>query len=160
PVALSRRVVRDGDGRRQGRAAEDIALDTGRRRRRARRSRRRPPDRRLRRRRGAPDGIAAGRGQTGNGGGTPPRLEDRKRNETLMSMMSSRTATAKDRQAIRLVEEHAFGQKMEAGLVDALVASGDTVLELVAEEEGQVVGHILFSRLYVEHGGKRFPAVA
>ena len=77
-----------------------------------------------------------------------------------MSMMSIRTATARDREAIRLVEEHAFGQKMEAGLVDALVDSGDTVLELVAEEEGQVVGHILFSRLYVEHGGKRFAAVA
>ena len=76
-----------------------------------------------------------------------------------MSMMSIRTATARDREAIRLVEEHAFGQKMEAGLVDALVDSGDTVLELVAEEEGQVVGHILFSRLYVEHGGK-FAAVA
>ena len=50
-----------------------------------------------------------------------------------MSMMSIRTATAKDRAAIRLVEEHAFGQKTEAGLVDALVDSGDTVLELVAE---------------------------
>ena len=77
-----------------------------------------------------------------------------------MSMMSIRAATAKDREAIRLVEEHAFGQKMEAGLVDALVASGDTVLELVAEEDGHVVGHIVFSRLYVEHGGSRFPAVA
>ena len=77
-----------------------------------------------------------------------------------MSMMSIRTATAKDREAIRLVEEHAFGQKMEAGLVDVLVDSGDTVLELVAEEDGQVVGHILFSRLYVEHGSSRFPAVA
>ncbi len=77
-----------------------------------------------------------------------------------MSMMSIRTATARDREAIRLVEEHAFGQKAEAGLVDALVGNGDTVVELVAEEEGQVVGHILFSRLYVEHGGRRFAAVA
>ena len=73
-----------------------------------------------------------------------------------MSMMSIRTATPKDREAIRLVEEHAFGQKAEAGLVDALVASGDAVVELVAEEEGQVVGHILFSRLYVEHGNRNF----
>lgn len=77
-----------------------------------------------------------------------------------MSMMSIRAATPKDREAIRLVEEHAFGQQTEAGLVDALVDSGDTVLELVAEEDGQVVGHILFSRLYVDHGGRRFPAVA
>ena len=77
-----------------------------------------------------------------------------------MSMMSIRTATAKDREAIRLVEEHAFGQQAEAGLVDALVASGDAVLELVAEEDGQVVGHVLFSRLYVEKDGLRHPALA
>ena len=44
-----------------------------------------------------------------------------------MSMMSIRAATPRDREAIRLVEEHAFGQKAEAGLVDALVAGGDAV---------------------------------
>lgn len=77
-----------------------------------------------------------------------------------MSMISIRTATSRDREAIRLVEEHAFGQQTEAGLVDALVANGDSVVELVAEEDGQVVGHILFSRLYVENGRKRVPAVA
>ncbi|BCM16384.1 GNAT family N-acetyltransferase [Mesorhizobium sp. J8] len=77
-----------------------------------------------------------------------------------MSMMSIRAATPRDREAIRLVEEHAFGQQAEAGLVDALVTGGDAVVELVAEEDGQVVGHILFSRLYVQNGGKRFAAVA
>lgn len=77
-----------------------------------------------------------------------------------MSMMSIRTATPRDRDAIRFVEEHAFGQKAEAGLVDALINNGDVVLELVAEEEGSVVGHILFSRLYVQSGDKTHPAVA
>lgn len=77
-----------------------------------------------------------------------------------MSMMSIRAATPRDREAIRLVEEHAFGQQTEAGLVDALVAAGDAVVELVAEEDGQVVGHILFSRLYVRNGGRKVPAVA
>lgn len=77
-----------------------------------------------------------------------------------MSMMSIRMATPGDRAAIRLVEEHAFGQAAEAGLVDALVESTDAVLELVAVEEGAVVGHILFSRLYVEKDGERTPAVA
>lgn len=76
-----------------------------------------------------------------------------------MSMMSIRAATPRDREAIRLVEEHAFGQQAEAGLVDALVAEGDSVVELVAEEDGDVVGHILFSRLYIQ-GGKTVPAVA
>lgn len=77
-----------------------------------------------------------------------------------MSMMSIRVATSRDRAAIYLVEEHAFGQPAEAGLVDAIVSAGDAVLELVAEEEGRVVGHILFSRLYVDGGARRFPAVA
>jgi putative acetyltransferase len=77
-----------------------------------------------------------------------------------MSMMSIRAATPRDREAIRLVEEHAFGQESEAGLVDALITDGDAIVELVAEEEGQVVGHILFSRLYVTEGRKKFAAVA
>jgi len=77
-----------------------------------------------------------------------------------MSMMSIRTATPRDREAIRAVEEHAFGQRAEAGLVDALVDSQEVVLELVAEEEGQVVGHILFSRLYVQQDAGLTPAVA
>ena len=77
-----------------------------------------------------------------------------------MSMMSIRAATPRDREAIRQVEEHAFGQKAEAGLVDALVSGGDAVVELVAEEEGQVIGHLLFPRLYVQHAGRDFPAVA
>jgi putative acetyltransferase len=77
-----------------------------------------------------------------------------------MSMMSIRPATPRDRDAIRLVEENAFGQQAEAGLVDALVAADDAIVELVAEEDGQVVGHILFSRLFVQEGGREFPAVA
>jgi putative acetyltransferase len=77
-----------------------------------------------------------------------------------MSMMSIRAATPRDRDAIRSVEEHAVGQKMEAGLVDALVGGGDVIMELVAEDDGQVVGHILFSRLFVARDGKNFPAVA
>ena len=77
-----------------------------------------------------------------------------------MSMMSIRAATPRDREAIRLVEEHAFGQQAEAGLVDALVGDGDTVLELIAVDEGQVVGHILFSRLAVRNGAEMFEAVA
>lgn len=77
-----------------------------------------------------------------------------------MSMMSIRSATPRDRDAIRAVEEHAFGQQAEAGLVDALVADGDSIVELVAVEDGQIVGHILFSRLYVRHAGVDFAAVA
>lgn len=77
-----------------------------------------------------------------------------------MSMMSIRPATPRDRDAIRLVEENAFGQQVEAGLVDALIAADDAIVELVAEEDGQIIGHILFSRLFVQEGGREFPAVA
>ena len=73
-----------------------------------------------------------------------------------MSMISIRSAQPRDREAIGLVEEHAFGQPAESGLVDALVTGGAAVLELVAEEDGQVVGHILFSRLHVVEGRTRF----
>jgi putative acetyltransferase len=75
-------------------------------------------------------------------------------------MMSIRPATPRDRDAIRLVEKNAFGQQAEAGLVDALAAADDAIVELVAEEDGQIVGHILFSRLFVQEGGREFPAVA
>jgi putative acetyltransferase len=75
-------------------------------------------------------------------------------------MLAIRAATPRDREAIRDVEERAFGQDAEAGLVDALVAGGDTVVELVAEDEGQVVGHILFSRIFVANEAEKFPAVA
>jgi putative acetyltransferase len=75
-----------------------------------------------------------------------------------MSMMSIRMATPRAT-AIRLVEEHAFGQNTEAGLVDALVAGNDVVLELVAEEEARSSA-TSSSRLYVQNGAEAFPAVA
>ncbi|WP_432417031.1 GNAT family N-acetyltransferase [Mesorhizobium australicum] len=71
-----------------------------------------------------------------------------------------RPALASDRAGIREVELQAFGQAAEADLVDALVANGDAVLELVATQEGEIVGHILFSRLFVEADEGRVPAVA
>ena len=47
--------------------------------------------------------------------------------------------------AIRAVTEAAFETSAEAVLVDNLRASGSPTLSLVAEENGAVVGHILFS---------------
>ena len=71
-----------------------------------------------------------------------------------------RPAEPADRAGIRDVELQAFGQPAEADLVEALVAAGDVVLELVAMSEGEIVGHVLFSRLFVVQDGTRFPAVA
>lgn len=71
-----------------------------------------------------------------------------------------RPAAPADRAVIRDLVTAAFGQLAEADLVDALVANGDAVLELVATQEGEIVGHILFSRLFVEADEGRVPAVA
>ncbi|WP_421930622.1 GNAT family N-acetyltransferase [Phenylobacterium sp.] len=61
-----------------------------------------------------------------------------------------RHATAADHAAIREVNVAAFGQPDEADLIERLRADGDKVFELVAEEDGAVVGHILYSRLWAD----------
>ncbi len=52
-----------------------------------------------------------------------------------------------DMEAIREVNRLAFGGEDEALLVDALRDGGCSRLSLVAEKDGKVVGHILFSDL-------------
>jgi putative acetyltransferase len=54
-----------------------------------------------------------------------------------------------DLEAIRLVHRLAFGQDVEARLVDALRNGGYVRLSLVAAHDGLIVGHILFSQLQV-----------
>ncbi|WP_019172670.1 GNAT family N-acetyltransferase [Pseudaminobacter salicylatoxidans] len=77
-----------------------------------------------------------------------------------MSTVAVREATQEDRKAIFLVEERAFGRKHEADLVERVVADGEHLLELVAERDGRVVGHVLFSRLLVDPDGTPFDAVS
>lgn len=57
---------------------------------------------------------------------------------------------AADHAAIAAAVEAAFGQPDEARLVERLRAAGDVMFELVAVEDGDVAGHILFSRLWVD----------
>ena len=66
--------------------------------------------------------------------------------------MIVRDETNRDAEAIRYVVEAAFEQPAEADLVEALRASGDTVISLVAEDDGGIVGHILFSKLQAPQG--------
>lgn len=61
-----------------------------------------------------------------------------------------RPETAADRDALRAVHRAAFGGEAEAKLVDALHAEGAVVLSLVAEEGGQIAGHVLYSRLTLD----------
>ncbi len=73
--------------------------------------------------------------------------------------MVIRPATLEDHEAIRAVVTAAFLQPDEADLVAALRADGDALVELVAEEDDVVVGHILFSPLTTDTGA-RFAALA
>ena len=58
-----------------------------------------------------------------------------------------RPARPEDFAAIHAVETAAFGREDEAVIVETVRAEGAALVELVAEEEGQIVGHILFSRM-------------
>ncbi|HEX2046165.1 MAG TPA: N-acetyltransferase [Acidimicrobiales bacterium] len=74
--------------------------------------------------------------------------------------MKVRPGTAADHDAVRRVVSEAFGGPAEARLVELLRASDAYVadLELVAEVDGEVVGHILFTRVRV--GDRRALALA
>ena len=50
-----------------------------------------------------------------------------------------------DAPAVRVVNEEAFGTPLEAGIVDALRTACADRLSLVAERDGEIVGHILFT---------------
>jgi putative acetyltransferase len=52
-----------------------------------------------------------------------------------------------DAAAIRKVTLAAFGRAAEADLVDGLRSDGDVAVSFVAETDGRITGHILFSKL-------------
>jgi len=66
--------------------------------------------------------------------------------------MIIRLEQPEDVPGIRIVNERAFGSSSEADIVDALRRNGKATISLVAEDEGCVVGHILFSPVTVETG--------
>ncbi|MEQ8176702.1 MAG: N-acetyltransferase [Amphiplicatus sp.] len=61
--------------------------------------------------------------------------------------MIVRAAAQDDYPAIRACIDNAFGQPHEGALVEALRASSDAVIELVAESDGRIAGVILLSKL-------------
>lgn len=64
--------------------------------------------------------------------------------------MHIRPEQPEDGAAIRQVVTAAFGQTAEADLVDRLRAHGKARVSLVAEADGQLVGHILFSEVTLD----------
>ncbi len=63
--------------------------------------------------------------------------------------MTVRPEKPEDIPAIRNVNRRAFGGAAEAELVDALRRNGKTVISLVAEDGGRIVGHIFFSQVEI-----------
>lgn len=61
-----------------------------------------------------------------------------------------RYARPADHAAIEALVSAAFGRSDEADLVARLRADEDSLFEMVAEDGGEVVGHIVFSRLWVD----------
>ena len=61
-----------------------------------------------------------------------------------------REEIAADHDSIREVNRIAFGGNLEAELVERLRSSGVVVASLVAIENDEIVGHILFSELPIE----------
>jgi putative acetyltransferase len=69
--------------------------------------------------------------------------------------MNIRDESPHDWKAVYEVVSSAFGQPAEAELVKELRKAGDSIVSLVAEEDGQIVGHVLLSRMNAP-----FPALA
>jgi putative acetyltransferase len=63
-----------------------------------------------------------------------------------------RPATAADLDAILAVQRAAFGRDAEAALVRRLHDAGRASVSLVADDDGAIVGHVMFSPVTVEHG--------
>jgi putative acetyltransferase len=66
----------------------------------------------------------------------------------------------RDREQVRKVNEAAFARAGEADLIERLRLDGAVLLSIVAELDGQIVGHILFSRMTVETAQGPVPAVS
>jgi putative acetyltransferase len=69
-------------------------------------------------------------------------------------MIIIREEREEDREAIRAVNEKAFGQPDEADIVDRLRKSCSGLLSLVALEGNEIVGHIQFSPAKIEGSAK------
>ncbi len=68
--------------------------------------------------------------------------------------MQIRVEKPEDRNKVRAVNLAAFETDAEANLVDSLRGSGIQLISLVAEEHGDIIGHILFSPVTTDGNAK------
>ena len=70
-----------------------------------------------------------------------------------------RPATGEDAEAIRAIHLAAFPTSAEAELVARLHEDHDSEISLVAEQGGEIVGHVLLSRMKVSAGRRTLRAL-
>jgi putative acetyltransferase len=70
-----------------------------------------------------------------------------------------RPAEPADTAGIRALHGAAFPTGAEADLVEALTREGDAVISLVEERQGEIVGHVLLSRMTVSADGRELRAL-
>jgi putative acetyltransferase len=78
----------------------------------------------------------------------------------MQMSISIRAETPEDRLAVAHVHRLAFGRDDEARLVDQLRDGGWARVSLVAEFDGRVVGHVLFSELAIVGDARRVAGLA
>ena len=78
----------------------------------------------------------------------------------MSAKITIRAEAEGDRKAVWAVNQAAFPSDAEANLVDELRDGGLATVSLVAEVEGKVVGHILFSPLAIITTSKTVQAVS
>jgi putative acetyltransferase len=70
------------------------------------------------------------------------------------------TGSVDEQATIRAINAAAFGGLDEADLVDKLRRDGHALISLVAVFEGRIVGHIMFSRMWINSSSGQVSAVA
>ena len=70
-----------------------------------------------------------------------------------------RPAEPADAAGKRAVHEAAYPTAVEADLVEALVRDGDAIVSLVEARQGEIVGHVLLSRMTVSGDGREVRAL-
>jgi putative acetyltransferase len=79
---------------------------------------------------------------------------------THLMNLEIRQETPADCDAIDQVIQVAFGRTDEAGLVRNLRSDGDLLLSLVADSSSVIVGHVAFSRMFVDAGTRQIASVS
>lgn len=74
-------------------------------------------------------------------------------------MLTIRPETPEDIEAIRYVNDQAFGRENESWLIDELREHGVLTISLVAIQDDEIVGHISFSPAVVKSGGSSFEVI-